>query len=206
MNIEARAGSTAALAEDAVQVHVDQLWFVLHTRSRQEKALVADLGAMGIECYLPLTQAVRYYGRRKAKVELPLFPGYVFLHGAVEQAYAADRSRRVAQLIPIADQARFESELASIRLALDQGAQLDVHPGLRVGSWVQVRSGPLKGVRGIVENKLRGSRLWLGIQTLGQGASLEIDGDLLEPIEPLELSDADDTAARVDKGCMPHAG
>ena len=194
MSLEARSGSPAGLAETRGRAAEpvgeltvsDKRWFVLHTRSRQEKSLAADLDAMGIECYLPLTRAVRYYGRRKARVDLPLFPSYIFLWGDIEQAYAADRTRRVARLISVADQKRFARELASIRLALEGGAHLDMYPGLRVGSWVQVRSGPFKGVRGIVENMIQGSRIWLGVQTLGQGASLEIEGDLLEPIESPE--------------------
>ena len=64
-------------------------WHVLHTKSRQEKVVAAELGAMGIAYYLPLVRQVRYYGRRKAKVAMPLFPGYLFLRGSLEQVYGA---------------------------------------------------------------------------------------------------------------------
>ncbi len=138
---------------------------------------------MGIDHYLPLMQSVRYYGRRKARVELPLFPGYVFLRGTLDEAYAADRTKRLAQLIRIADQRRFETELDNIRLALNQGAVLAPHPCLKTGDWVEVRSGPFKGLRGVVEDKLRANRLVLQVAALGQGASLEIDSALLEPVE-----------------------
>lgn len=163
----------------------DHRWFVLHTRSRQEKALVADLRAMAVDCYLPLTEAVRYYGRRKARVALPLFPGYVFLCGSLDQAHNADRTRRVVQLIPVTDQVRFEQELANIRLALTRGAGLEPHPCLKVGTWVEVRSGPFRGLRGLIEANRKADRLVLQIQTLGQGSSLEIDRALLEPVEPM---------------------
>lgn len=197
MSSTGRLFPPAALAEapaGAEAVQTDSLWFVLHTRSRQEKALAADLQAMAIECYLPLTQSIRYYGQRKARVELPLFPGYLFLRGSVEQAYEADRTRRVAQLIPVVDQTRLEQELASLRLALTRGAALESHSGLEVGTWVEVRSGPFKGVRGIVEDRLQADRLWLQVQTLGQGASLEIDEALLEPIKPVERTASDPSA------------
>ena len=170
---------------------VDRRWFVLHTRSRQEKALAAELSAMDVSCYLPLVQSVRYYGRRKATVDLPLFPGYVFVFGSVEEAYAADRTKRVAQIIRVADQARFEREISNIRTALDSGAELDPYPCLTAGVWVEVRSGPFKGLRGVIEDKLKPDRLVLQVDALGQAASLEIDGALLESVEqPASLATA----------------
>jgi len=158
-------------------------WFVLHTRSRQEKALAADLHAMSIAHYLPLVSQVRYYGRRKQRVQMPLFPGYLFLRGTLDEAFAADRTRRVVQLLQVSDQAQLARELGSVQLALEKEAPLDPYPSLAVGTLVEVRSGPFKGVRGIVEDRIRPERLLLQIQALGQGASLEIDGALLEPVE-----------------------
>lgn len=165
----------------------DARWFVLHTRSRQEKALAADLEARGIAHYLPLVRSVRYYGRRKATVSVPLFPSYLFLRGEVEEAYAADRTRRLARVIPVNDQGRMEEELRNIHAVLNQGAALAPYPYLQKGVWVEVRSGPFRGVRGVIEDRTRADRLVLQVAVLGQATSLEIDGALLEPIERAEL-------------------
>ena len=162
-------------------------WFVLHTRSRQEKALVRDLEAMGVSCYLPMVDSVRYYGRRKARVSLPLFPNYVFLRGSVEQAYEADRTRRVAGIIQVSNQAALERELRNIDQVLTAAGQLQSHPRLQRGMWVQVKAGPFKGVQGQIEQYARTDRLILQVQTLGQASSLEIDRGLLEPIDPLAV-------------------
>src|SRR5688572_7208631 len=70
-------------------------WYVLHVKSRQEKTLAEDLLVRGIDYYLPLIRRIRMYGRRKANVEVPLFPGYLFLKGTLEQVYTADRTGRV---------------------------------------------------------------------------------------------------------------
>ena len=167
--------------------NTEGLWYVLHTRSRQEKALGDDLDAMGVDYLLPLVKTVRYYGRRKTEVELPLFPGYLFLHGTLEQVYEADRTRRVANIIKVADQAFLEDELRSIDCVLAQEGELDPHPYLHKGMWVEVRSGPFKGVQGVVEDR-KANRLILQIQVLGQASSLEIDGSLLDPIaEPVVI-------------------
>jgi hypothetical protein len=47
---------------------------------------------------------------------------------------------------------------------------------------VEVRSGPLRGVQGLIETRLGVSRLILQVQMLGQAVVLEVDGALLEPV------------------------
>ena len=157
-------------------------WFVLHAKSRQEKALAVAITAQDMACFLPLSRQVRFYGRRKVTVELPLFPGYVFLHGSIEQAYDINLTGRVARIIHVPDQRRFESEIDKIRLALAEDAPLDPHPYLKRGIRVEVRSGPMRGLRGMIADRTKNDRLILQVQMLGQASSLEIDGALLDPI------------------------
>lgn len=181
----------AASVTSAVEVGMEGLdgtapagrWFVLHTLSRQEQALARDLTAMGADYYLPMVRTVRYYGRRKQRVELPLFPGYVFMRGALEQAYEADRTRRVAQIIRVADQDRLIEELKQIEGVLGAGGELKPRRYLQRGMWVEVTAGPFKGVIGMVDAHGRGDRLVLRVQTLGQASELEIDAGLLAPLE-----------------------
>ena len=61
-------------------------WFVLHTRTHQERALGQALAGRGIACFLPLQKAVRFQGRRKVVAETPLFSKYLFLKGSLEDA------------------------------------------------------------------------------------------------------------------------
>jgi transcription antitermination factor NusG len=163
-------------------VTANGLWYVLHTKSRQEKILANELGARGVEYFLPLVKRPRFYGTRKAVVEEPLFPGYVFLFGDVDQAYVADRTKRVASIIHVADQRGLEWELKNIRLALSQEAPLDPYPHLTKGVRVEVRSGPFRGLQGLIEDKGKDTRLILRVEVLGRSVSLEIEGALLEPV------------------------
>ena len=159
-------------------------WFVLRTKARQEKILAADLAARSLGVFCPLVQTTRYYGHRKAVIELPLFPGYVFLRGSNDEAYEADRTRRIAQIIRVHDQDRLDLELQSLHLALENEATLDPYPFLKEGVWVEVRSGPFEGVRGMVESRGRRTNLLvLQVEILGRAVSLEIDGSLLSVID-----------------------
>ena len=185
MDVEVSAPPAPALGGletfDAI-VAVPGVWHVLHTRSRQEKALAESLSAMGIAAFLPLVDVNRTYGRRKASVELPLFPGYLFLKGQLEDAYTADRTKRVAHIIPVVNQVKLTWELRNLWMALHTKVALDPYPFLRKGVRVEVRSGPLAGIQGIVESRLKHDRLSLQIDVLGQATSLEIDGAILEVI------------------------
>ena len=158
-------------------------WFVLRTRARQEKILASQLTAMSVPAFLPLIKTVRFYAGTKALVELPLFPGYVFLRGTKDDAYVADRTRRVAQVITVTNQHRLETELRSLHLALQGRVPLDPYPGLKKGVWVEIRSGPLRGIRGLIEDKSRANLLIRQVEILGRGVSLEVDGSLLDVID-----------------------
>ena len=158
-------------------------WFVLHTRSRQEKILAADLEAMRVGYFLPLVPQVRYYGKRKVMVSLPMFPGYLFVRGSKDEAYVADRTKRVAQIISVTNQVLLDVELRNIHLAVSQQAPLDPYPYLVKGQWVEVRSGPFRGLQGVVEDRLNPTRLLLQVEMLCRSMSLEIDASLLDPID-----------------------
>jgi transcription antitermination factor NusG len=158
-------------------------WFVLSTRSRQEKALAADLTENGIAHFLPLVTKIRFWGNRKAKVQEALFPGYLFLRGSNEETYFADRTGRVAQIIPVADQKELTWELQNLAKALDSDTPLDPYPYLKKGVRVEVTSGPLRGLQGIVESRGSSEQLILAVDMLGRAVSLELHGALVEPID-----------------------
>ena len=162
------------------QVEHDRKWYVIQTKSRQEKALVEHMGAKGIATFLPLVPKIRTYGKRQQQSDLPLFQGYVFLFGQRADVYDADRTRHVARFIEVTDQQRLYQELSAVNQIVTAGGKLDPYPMFKAGVHVVVRAGAFKGVHGIVEDRQKMNRLILQIEILGQASSLEIDGSLLE--------------------------
>ncbi len=161
----------------------DARWYVVQTRSRQEKALARTLAASGIDHYLPLTKRPRYRRGRKRFVEEPLLASYLFLFGPLEATYTATATKRVANVIHVADQDRFVGELRQIRNALDNGADLSPYRFLTVGRRVRVSAGPFRGIEGMIEVSAKADRLVLQIDALGRATSLEIDAGLLDPVD-----------------------
>ncbi|MEO1235931.1 MAG: transcription termination/antitermination NusG family protein [Planctomycetota bacterium] len=168
---------------DSVCVLERKRWFVLQTRSQQERVVAGLLHARGTECFLPTSTRRTRTARGPGSREVPLFPGYVFLRGERQDAYVADRNRRLVQIIDVADQDQLERELVQIQRALDAGVGLEPHRRFVAGTPVRVRAGGLLGVQGIVERHAAPHRLILQVQTLGQAVSFELDDDDLEPID-----------------------
>jgi transcription antitermination factor NusG len=60
---------------------------------------------------------------------------------------------------------------------------MDPYPFAAVGRRCRVTAGPLEGMEGIVVRRDKLARLVLEVSILGQGASVEIDADLLEALD-----------------------
>src|SRR5271154_152097 len=54
-------------------------WYAIQTRSNCEQRVSSRLTDMGIENYLPSFQEIRQWRDRKKVVDVPVFPGYLFV-------------------------------------------------------------------------------------------------------------------------------
>jgi transcriptional antiterminator RfaH len=159
------------------------LWWVAHTKSRNEKVLAHDLMAKNISYFLPMTLKVSRRSHRTFKSMLPLFTGYLFFCGRENDRIELLKTNRVANLLEVVDQKTFLNELARIEQAISAGAPLVPHKYIEKGQWCRVIAGPLLGLEGIVVQNRGNTRLVLQIDMLGQAASVEIDVDMIEPVE-----------------------
>jgi transcriptional antiterminator NusG len=159
------------------------VWWVAHTRSRNEKALASELVCKNVSYFLPMTWKVRRQRGRTIRSLLPLFGGYLFFCGGEGQRLDVLRTNRVANLIEVNDQHRLIEELEQIEQALRAGAPLIPHKYIRAGQVCRVIAGPLADLQGIIVTAKNAMRLVLQIDMLGQAASVEIDADMIEPVE-----------------------
>lgn len=158
-------------------------WFVLHTKPRQEKALAESLAAMHIPHYLPTLRKLKYYGHRRRTVDAPMFSGYLFAIGDKESGFRANETKRVANIIDVADQERLAVELRQIQVASTSGLRVDSYRYLTSGRSCRVVAGPLRGVEGVIESRPRADRLILQVQALGQAVAVEVDPSLIELLD-----------------------
>ena len=59
-------------------------WYALYTCPRHEKRVAEEIEHRDISCFLPLYRSVRRWKDRRKELELALFPGYVFVHIALQ--------------------------------------------------------------------------------------------------------------------------
>ena len=158
-------------------------WMVAHTKSRNEKALAHDLIQREISYFLPMSWKVSRKSRRATKSLMPLFGGYLFFCGDDETRTELLKTNRVANLIEVTDQDNFLTELLQIERVLQTGTPVTPHKYLKIGQKCRVIAGPLMGLQGIVITHKDETRLVLQVDMLGQAASVEIDIDMIEPVE-----------------------
>jgi len=169
--------------EDRSVVDFTEQWWVVHTKSRNEKALAHDLIRREVNYFLPMSWKARKSSRRTVRALLPLFNGYLFFCGSENQRVQLLQTNRAAGLIEVVDQQQLVSELAQIEQALRAGAPLTPENYIEKGRKYRVVAGPLMGLKGTVIEVRNATRLVLQVDMLGQAASVEIDVDLLEIIE-----------------------
>lgn len=158
-------------------------WWVVHTKSRNEKALAHDLVGRNICYFLPMSWKVRQRSRRTFRSLLPLFGGYLFFCGDESQRIGLLQTNRVANLINVKDQQNLIDELVQIEQALRAGAPLTPHKYVKAGQKCRVIAGPLLGLEGVVVRAKGVMRLVLQVDILGQAASVEIDLDMIEVLD-----------------------
>ena len=155
---------------------------MLYTRPRQEKSLARDLLSREIPFYLPLVPRRLLIRGRPVFSHVPLFSGYVFVHGSHEDRLRSLMTNRVAQVFSVDDGDRLRCDLQNIQLLIESGAPLTVESRLEANQPVRVRAGAMAGLEGIVLRRKNETRLLVWVKLLQQGVSLEIDDFLLEPI------------------------
>lgn len=159
-------------------------WFAAYTTSNHEKKVARELERRSVEYFLPLYTSVRRWSDRLKEVQLPLFPGYVFVRLA-----AAERLR-VLQVPGVANIVGFggtptaipEAQIEPLRRGWSASLKGRPHPYLTVGRRVRVVRGPLIGAEGILLRRKNVSRLVLSLDPLQRSVAVEVDGADVEPI------------------------
>jgi transcription antitermination factor NusG len=163
-----------------------EAWYAVYTTSRHEKRVHQHLGSRQIESFLPLYPVLRRWKNGcVVNVELPLFPGYLFVRMERQQRV---RVLEVPGVIVVVGNSQEpmplpEFEITSLRQNL-QSHRFEPHPYLAVGERVRVRSGPLAGLQGVLSRKSNGLRFVLTLDLIKQSVAVEIAAHDLEPAVP----------------------
>jgi transcriptional antiterminator RfaH len=171
------------LLDDPPRDMAERHWFALYTKARQEKSLARELLKHGIAFYLPLVGKTSVSRGRRRTSQVPLFGGYLFLYGAEEDRVRTLATNRVSRVLSVENPEQLVFDLRQLRQLITAGAPLTVESRLAPGRRVRVRHGAFAGLEGTVLKRRGETRLLVSVNFLQQGASVEIDDFLLEPLE-----------------------
>jgi len=137
-----------------------------------------------VEHFLPLYESVRIWKDRRVKLQLPLFPGYVFVRLALRDRLRVLQVPSVVRLVGFNGHpaALPDREIEALRASVAMQLRAEPHPYLTVGRRVRIKSGPLAGVEGILTRKKNAFRVVLSLDFILRSAAVEVDISDIERI------------------------
>ena len=105
-----------------------------------------------------------------------------FLRLAQDQSRKVYQSDYVANLLTVVDQELFQQQLGNILEALDTEYEIFLAPQITTGSRVKIKTGPLRGMEGFVENRTGMTLVQLRLDFIGQAAAVKMEATELELI------------------------
>ncbi len=159
-------------------------WFAVYTTSHHEKRVHGHLENRSLESYLPLySEKHRWKNGCQVKVDLPLFPNYVFVHIAREQRVKVLQVPGILGIvsagyepIPMPD-----SELESLRSGLAHYS-CGPYPYLALGDRVRIQAGPMAGLEGVLVRNQNATRVVLSIDFIQRSVAVEVNPHDLERV------------------------
>ena len=174
--------------QDAGVVHAGDVhaspalaWHALWTRSHCEQLVHDQLAVKRFNLFLPKIDQWSRRGGVRRLIRVPLFPGYVFLHGAMDKASYVEllKARGLVQVLgerwdrlaTIPD-----GEIDAIQRIVGARVPTQPYPYLREGQRVRITRGPLADVEGIlVRTKPNRGLLVVSVDLLRQSVAAHVD-------------------------------
>jgi len=165
-------------------------WWVLHTRARAEKSVARAALRHGIAFFLPLHERRWRNKGRTFTSCLPLFPGYLFIHGGDDARQHLLDTNLVANTLHVADQNRLQSDLTRVHDLMTAGITLTPEQGLTPGDHIEIVEGPMRGFEGKVARRGKHLKLLVEVEFIRCGVSVEIESWMVRPLPVREPSDS----------------
>jgi transcription antitermination factor NusG len=163
----------------------DASWFAVYTTSRHEKCVAKHFSEREIENFLPLYQREHHWKKRSCvRLELPLFPNYVFVHIAPPQRVPVLGVPGVLGIVGgLVPAALPDAEIEALRAGLAPG-RFEPHPYLVEGERVRIAAGAMAGMEGFLVRRKNDLRVVLTVDLIRRSVAVEMDAENVEPVSP----------------------
>ena len=160
-------------------------WYAAYTCANHEKSVRDQLEQRSVESFLPLYATVRHWKDRRMHLEVPLFPGYVFVRMAQVDRLRVLQVPSLVRLVGFNGQlsAFPDEEIEGLKKGLSGGVRAEPHPFMTAGRRVRIKAGPLEGREGILIRRKGISRVVLSIDLIQRSIVADIESSDVEPKE-----------------------
>jgi transcription antitermination factor NusG len=163
----------------------EPVWYVIHARSRHEAKVESALQQKGFEIFLPRITVRSRRQDRRVFLNVPLFPGYLFVHSVLDSfAYhEIIKLSGVVRLLGINRQSRPvpAAQVESIKAIVESDRPYYPWAYLGQGEPVRILEGPLAGTTGIIlrwQEKKR--RLVVEVELFQRSVAVELEDEAVE--------------------------
>src|SRR5438046_5308789 len=155
----------------------EQHWYAAYTCAQHEKRVAAELDVRAVEHFLPLHRSVRRWKDRHVKLELPLFPGYVFVRLALRDRLRVVQIPSVVRLVGFngLPTALPDEEMEILRVGFRQSLRAEPNPFLTAGRHVWITGGPFAGLVGILKRKKGYFRVVVSLELIQRSVAVDVD-------------------------------
>jgi transcription antitermination factor NusG len=160
-------------------------WCALQTRARFERKICHQILDKNHEAYVPVTHERRRWSDRYQTVDMPLFPGYVFVRTVPAPAdrlailqtrgvYGFVMFRGIVARIPV-------EQINGLRRIESQNVSCSPYAFIKTGARVRICGGCLDGLEGFFVAE-HGKKLVISIEPMQRSIAIDVDAYNVEVV------------------------
>jgi transcription antitermination factor NusG len=152
-------------------------WYAAYTCAQHEKRVAAELVARDIEHFLPLYRSTRRWKDRRVQLQLPLFPGYIFVRLALCDRLRVVQIPSVVRLVSFGGlpTALPDAEMEIMQSGFSRNPGAEPHPFLIVGRRVHITGGPFAGLEGVLKRNKGTLRVIVSLELIQRSVAVDVD-------------------------------
>jgi transcription antitermination factor NusG len=180
-------GVPESLASGGAHLPIEQFeprWYAAYTCANHEKRVAEQLTQRSLENFLPQYESLRRWKDRRVTLQLPLFPGYVFVRLALRERLRVLETPSVVRLVGFNGRPAPlpEREIEALRTCARAKLAAEPHAHLAVGRRVRIKHGPLAELEGVLVRRKNTFRVVIALDLIARSASVEVDAADIERI------------------------
>ena len=159
-------------------------WYAAYTCAKHEKRVAEQFSQRSLEHFLPQYESMRRWKDRRVKLQMPLFPGYVFVRLALRDRLRVLETPSVVRLVGFNGHpaALPDKEMEALRACVAAQLVAEPYDYLTVGRRVRIKSGPLAELEGVLVRWKNTLRVVLSLDLIASSAAVEVDAANVESV------------------------